>query len=91
MSKKQIFAIIAASLFFDALSAIPVANLIVVAVGQFVMAILFKQAGIAVWRGRSAWPFGLGTLIELVPGLSSLPLFFVESVAILLLSGRKLR
>lgn len=91
MSKIQIFAILAASLFFDALSAVPVANVVVVAVGQFVMALLFKQAGITVWRGRSAWPFGLGTLIELVPGLSSLPLFFVESVAILLLSGKRLK
>lgn len=91
MSKIHVFAIIAAALFFDALTVIPIANVIVVAVGQFVMALLFKQAGIDVWKGRSAWPFGLATLIEIVPSLASLPLFFVEAVAILLISKRKLR
>jgi hypothetical protein len=91
MSKKQVFAILAASLFFDALSVVPVANVAVVAVGQFVMAMLFKQAGIAVWRGRAGAPFAIATLVEAVPALSSLPIFFVEAVVILLLSGRRLK
>ena len=91
MSKKHLILIIATSLFFDALSAVSLANLIVVTVGQFVMALLFKQAGITVWRGRFRSPFAIATLVEAVPALSFLPFFFFETVAILLLSGRKLR
>lgn len=75
--------LIAAAIFFDLLSFVPILNVVVVAVGQFVMACLFFLAGVNIFKNKPAILYVLTTIVEFVPAAASLPFFLVETLAII--------
>lgn len=91
MSKRRIALIIAAALFFDILSFVPVMNAVVMIAGQLSMYWLFSRGGVNVLHGRPAAAYAVTTVAEAVPALSGLPLFTVQAIVIILWSrgGRR--
>lgn len=73
---------------FDAISVIPIVNIILVPIAQLSLAILFYSAGINVFEKRRAVIFLLATVSEMIPGISILPAHTVET-ALIILSVRK--
>ena len=89
MSSRAAFGLIAAALFFDACSVLPLVNGVVVVVGQLTMAWLFSRAGVNLFQGRPAVAYIVTTIIEALPAASVMPLFTVETVAIIIWSRRR--
>lgn len=84
----SIFIILIAA-FFDALSFVPGISEGSAIIGQIVIGILFYLAGTSVWRDKATILYGAATVIELVPGASALPMFLIESIALILISRRR--
>lgn len=91
MSSRAAFGLIAAALFFDACSVLPLVNGLVVVVGQLTMAWLFSRAGVNLFQGRPAVAYVVATVVEAMPAASIMPLFTVETVAIIFWARRQAR
>lgn len=80
--------LIGVALFFDLLSLIPGANVVVVFVGQTVIAFAFSRCGINIFSVRQSVPYIFASIVEFVPGISFLPAFTVETLIIIFLSRK---
>jgi hypothetical protein len=89
MSKRYVAGLIIVAAFFDLLSLIPGLNVITTVAGQIVMAGLFRIGGVNVFKDKKAVTYALATLVEIFPQTSFLPLFLVETAAIISLSWSK--
>jgi len=79
-----IFAII-----FDAFSFVPAIAEITAVVGQIFMAILFYFAGVNILKAKPLALYTISTIIELIPAIGTLPMFLVETMAIIAISRRR--
>jgi hypothetical protein len=86
ISNGFIMVLILFAIIFDVLSFVPILNVVVVAVGQFVMACLFYLAGVNVFKNKPAVLYVLTTIVEFVPAAAVLPFFLVQTLAIIALS-----
>ncbi len=74
------------AIIFDTLSFVPMLNVVVVTVGQFVMACLFYLAGVNIFKNKPAVLYVLTTIVEFIPAAAALPFFLVQTLAIIAIS-----
>ena len=79
-----IFAII-----FDAFSFVPAIAEITAVVGQIFMAILFYFAGVNILKAKPLVLYTISTIVELIPAIGTLPMFLVETIAIIAISRHR--
>jgi hypothetical protein len=89
LKKYQIVLLIVVALFFDLLSLIPGANVIVAFVGQAVIAFAFSRCNINIFSVRQSVPYFFASVVEFVPWISFLPAFTLETLIIIFLSRKK--
>ncbi len=89
ISNRFAIALILVAALFDGLSFVPILSEATAAVGQVVLGCLFFLAGTNVFKNKPAVLYTLATILELVPVSSPLPMFLIETAAIIALSRRK--
>lgn len=77
------------ALCFDVLSFVPAIAEITAAIGQICMAVLFYFGGVNVLRARPLALYAVSTAVELIPAIGVLPMFIVETIAIIAISRHK--
>jgi hypothetical protein len=80
--------ILACAALFDLLSLIPGANEYVAIAGQVVMGGLFYLSGANIFKDTPAVVFIAATILEAIPGVSVVPSFLIEAIAIIVMSRR---
>jgi len=71
---------------FDALSAIPFANIVIALIAPWIIGGIFWLNGIRIWERKFFWMFIMCSFIEFIPLLSILPMYSAEAWYIIFFS-----
>ncbi|HEY9481181.1 MAG TPA: hypothetical protein VIR98_03055 [Candidatus Paceibacterota bacterium] len=85
----QALIIIIIAMFFDALSLIPGISEYVAIAGQGILGVALYLCGVNVFKSKPAALYIISTIIEAIPGISVIPMFTIEAVALIVMSRRR--
>ncbi len=88
LDTQGIFFLIGCALICDTISIVPGMNVVMGIVGQALVPFVFSKYGIHVFSLRRIVPYIGASIIEIVPSLSVIPAFTLETLIIILLSKR---